>query len=149
MHLFLFAESIQLFPDGTIFVHIAMILVMIWILNRTFYRPINRILEAREKYTKGGPSEADTILKTAAEKEARYKSEMLDARSKGYEIVENEQKLATAAREKELGEAKTEVAQTFEKGKAEIQKQAAEMHAVVAADAQKNAESIAAKILKA
>ena len=59
MHLLLFAETIQLFPDGTLFVHIAIILEMIWILNRTLYRPINRVLEAREKSKGGHSSEAE------------------------------------------------------------------------------------------
>jgi len=49
MHLLAAAEVIQLFPDGTIFIHIAMVLGMIWILNRTFFRPINRVLETREQ----------------------------------------------------------------------------------------------------
>ena len=60
MHFLALAESsIQLFPDGTIFVHIAIILVMIWILNRTLYKPINRILETREKSKGGHASEAE------------------------------------------------------------------------------------------
>ena len=55
-----FAEggAIQLVPDGTIFIHIALILLMIFILNRTFFRPVNRVLDARER-NKGGRSSAD------------------------------------------------------------------------------------------
>jgi len=60
-----FAESIQLFPDGTIFLHIALILAMIWLLNRTFFRPINRVIESREKQKGGHGSEADNILHEA------------------------------------------------------------------------------------
>lgn len=150
MHLLAFAESIQLFPDGTIFLHIAMILVMIWVLNRTLYRPINKVLQSREKHHGGGgPTEADTIRKEAVDKESRYKTEMLDVRSKAYEMIESEQKSAAALREKELSEAKVEVAQTLEKGKAQIEKQTVEMHTAVRADAEKNADSIAAKVLKA
>ena len=43
-----FAEnSIQLVPDGTLLLHILIILVMIFVLNATLYKPINRVLAAR------------------------------------------------------------------------------------------------------
>lgn len=48
MALLLFQE-VRLVPDGTLFVHIAIILIMIWVLNRTFFRPVNRIIESRER----------------------------------------------------------------------------------------------------
>src|SRR5687768_571596 len=99
MHLLLFAESIQLFPDGTLFIHIAILLVMIWVLNRTLYRPINRIIESREKNKGGHSTEAVAILKDVEGKQAKYNQEMLAARSRGYELVEKEQKKAAAARE--------------------------------------------------
>src|SRR5436190_4707146 len=106
MHLLLFAENIQLFPDGTLFIHIALILAMIWILNRTLYRPINRVLEARERLKGGRSSEAEMLLGEAAEKESRYNKDLLDARSACYSLIEKEQKKAVADREKKLAEAK-------------------------------------------
>jgi F-type H+-transporting ATPase subunit b len=149
MYFLAFAESIQLFPDGTLFLHVAMILAMIWILNRTLYRPINRIIEAREKNKGGHSSEAEGIFKDVLEKRARYAKEMLDTRSIGYELIEKEQKKAVTVRDKKLGETKAEVAQMLDKGRVEIEKQAAEVHAAIGADAEKFAEQIAANILKA
>ena len=148
MHLLAFAETIQLFPDGTIFIHVALILAMIWILNRTFFRPINQVLETREKNRGGHSTEAERILDDAGKKEAKYNKEMLDARSKGYELIEKEQKKAAADREKKLGEVKTEVAEKFEQGKAEIEKQAADAHAAIGTEAERNADRITANILK-
>jgi F0F1-type ATP synthase membrane subunit b/b' len=89
MVLLAFAESIQLFPDGTLFIHIALILLMIWVLNRTFFRPINRIIEAREKQKGGHGSEADAILSDVGEKQAKYNQGLLAARGEGYELIEN------------------------------------------------------------
>ena len=149
MHLLAFAESIQLFPDGTIFLHVAMILAMIWVLNRTLYRPINKVLGLREKNKGGHSTEAAKILKDVEEKESRYTKEMLDTRSTGYELIEKEQKIAIEARDQKISEAKTEVARAFESGRAEIEKQAAEAHATVGAEAEKMAESITTSILKA
>src|SRR5437763_16004785 len=100
MHLLLAAETIQLFPDGTIFLHIAILLGMIWILNRTLYRPINRVLEAREKSKGGLGGEAAEILERVEKKESRYSRELLETRSHAYEMVEKEQREASEEREK-------------------------------------------------
>lgn len=148
MHLLLFAESIQLFPDGTLFIHVAMILAMIWILNRTLYRPINKVLATRERNKGGHSSEAAEIIAQVEEKETRYNKEMLDTRSAGYELIEKEQKKAVTAREKKLSEVKAEVAEKLETGKAEIEKQSADAHTALGKDAEKMADSIAAGILK-
>lgn len=148
MHLLALAETIQLFPDGTLFIHVGLILVMIWVLNRTLYRPINRVLEAREKNKGGHSSEAVTLLKDVDEKETRYNREMLETRSKGYELIEKEQKAATDARDKQLSDVKAEVAASLDSGKAELAKQAADAQAAIRTDAEKIADSIAASILK-
>ena len=148
MHLLAFAETIQLFPDGTLFLHVAMILAMIWILNRTLYRPINRIIESREANKGGHSTEAEKILKDVDEKETRYTREMLDTRSKGYELIEKEQKKATADHEKKLAEAKAEIAEKFGQGKAELEKQVADAHATMGSEAEKMADRIATNILK-
>lgn len=148
MHL-LALQTVQLFPDGTLFIHVALILLMIWVLNRTLYRPINRVIESREKNKGGHSSEAVGILKDIETKEANYNRAMLDARTAGYELIEKEQKKAVAERERQLDEAKTEVAAKFDSGKAELEKQSADARAAIGSDVQKIAEKIAANILKA
>src|SRR4029079_8756073 len=106
MHLLLFQDSIQLFPDGTIFLHIALILLMIWVLNRTFFRPINRVIESREKSRNIEGGEVGGILSEVEEKESRYNSALLEARSQGYELLEKEHGKLVRAREKKIAEAK-------------------------------------------
>ena len=71
MHLLAFAESIQLFPDGSLLIHVALILLMIWVLNRTLYKPINKVLEARERNKGGHSSEAEGLLKEVDERRKR------------------------------------------------------------------------------
>ena len=144
-----FAESIQLFPDGTLFIHVALILLMIWLLNRTLFRPINQVIESREKSKAGGGGEAGEILKDVSEKEARYTREMLDARTKGYELIEKEHAKAAAARDKKIADAKAEASALVESGKAEIAQNAADTRATIGTDAEKLADKIAASILKA
>ena len=148
MHLLALAESIQLFPDGTLFIHIALILLMIWVLNRTLFRPVNAVLELREHQRGGHGGEAEALLKDVDEKESKYKHALLDARTAGYEMIEKEQKKAAAAREKKLADAKAEAAAGFDSGKAGLEKEAAEARAAMNTDAAKIADKITASILK-
>ena len=41
--MFLAEASIQLVPDGTLLLHLLMVAVMVFILNRTLLKPINQI----------------------------------------------------------------------------------------------------------
>src|SRR5215217_264880 len=148
MVLLAFAESIQLFPDGTLFIHIALILLMIWVLNRTFFRPINRIIESREKHKGGHGSEAEAILSDVIEKQATYNQELLGARSKGYDLVEQERLAAIEDRQRKIAAAKSEAATATTTGKQQVQQQVAEARTIIAREAEVMAENISANILK-
>jgi len=147
MQLLAFANTIQLFPDGSIFIHIALILSMIWILNRTLFRPINSIIESREKHKGGHAGEAAGILENVSQKEARYSQEMLDARSRGYELIEKENKKLAAARDQKLRATKAELAEKFAAEKGELESQKAEARATIGSEAEKMAAKIASNIL--
>ncbi|MEP6945805.1 MAG: hypothetical protein ABJA02_07805 [Acidobacteriota bacterium] len=149
MFVLAFAESIQLFPDGTLFIHVGLILVMIWVLNRTLFRPINRIIETREMHKGGAGGDAVGILSEASEKEARVTSELLDARNKGYELVEKIQSDAAEVNHEKLAQAKLETAALFDGRRAEIDRQTDETRTAIGVDANKIADQITANILKA
>jgi F-type H+-transporting ATPase subunit b len=151
MVLLAFAESapVQLVPDGTLFIHIAIILLMIWILNRTFFRPINRIIEAREKNKGGRLGESETLLQEVAEKETKYNEALRDARSKGYELIEKERTEAISKRQENLGAAKEEIQQKLTQETTELEKQTAEARQSIVTEAEKMAEKISSNILRA
>jgi F-type H+-transporting ATPase subunit b len=142
-----FAESIQLLPDGTLFIHIALILLMIWILNRTFFKPINKVIDAREKNKGGHSSEADVLMRQVDEKQERYNHEILEARSQGYELVEKEKAEAIKARESRIAEVKDEVSRKFAEEKEGLERETAEARATIASDAEVMADKISSKIL--
>ena len=149
MFLLVFAEqSIQLFPDGTLFIHIALILLMIGVLNRTFFRPINRVLETRERHKGGAGSEAEKILSDVAEKEARLTQAMLGARGEGYALIEKERNAAVEARTRRLADAKTETSQRLADEKRALEEQAAAARAAIQTEADVLADRIAATVLK-
>ncbi len=145
-----FAEGgVSLFPDGTILIHVAMILAMIWILNRTFFRPINKVIESRDARRGGGATEAETILKQVDEKHALLEAEMLEARTKGYELIEKERSDAVSKREAAIAATRTEVEEKTAKDHAELEGQASAARAEIATAAEKMADQISSNILKA
>src|SRR4051812_41815228 len=98
-----FAEnSIQLVPDGTLFLHIAIILVMVFVLNRTLFKPINRILEERERRTRGRSGEARGILQRVDEKAESYERALREARAEGYRLMEHDRAEAMSERQLRL-----------------------------------------------
>ncbi len=150
MVLLAFAEGtkVDLIPDGTLFIHIALILIMIWILNRTFFRPINRIIEAREKNKGGRLGESEMLLKEVGEKEAQYNQSLRDARSKGYEAIEAARAESISAKQEKVGAVKEEVEQKMTQETANLEAQSAQARQIIAAEAEKMAEKISSNILK-
>jgi F-type H+-transporting ATPase subunit b len=149
MAILAFAGNIQLIPDGTLLIHIALILLMIWILNRTFFRPINKVLALRERNSGGRSSEAQEILNQVQQKNAAFDAEIRDARTEGYSLIEKQRSKAVAKRQKKVEAVKEEVATLLATEKDAIAAQTAEAQKSITAEAQKLAEKISANILKA
>lgn len=150
MVLFAFAEqSIRLIPDGTMFLHIAIILVMIWVLNRTFFRPINRVLQARERNRGGATNDADAILDEAVAKRREYDAGIREARNRGYEVIERERAEAVNERHEAMARAKEESARRVADEKADLEAQTNAARAEIAAEAERLSDRIADNILKA
>lgn len=150
MFLLAFAEgsSIQLVPDGTLLIHIALVLLMIYILNRTFFRPINRVIESREKNKGGRSIEAEEIMRDVEGKREKYSLAMRDARSEGYAIVDNERSKALKKKAQKIDRVKEAVATDFAAGTAELERQTDEARESIKAEAETLADRIAANILK-
>jgi F-type H+-transporting ATPase subunit b len=125
MILFALAEnSIQLVPDGTLLLHIAIIVVMVVVLNLTLFQPINRILAQRELQTRGRLTEAQSTLARVKEKIARYERELREARAEGYRLMEQQRIEALREREQQIAAVKEEMARLITDQKAMITSQA-------------------------
>lgn len=121
-----FAEnSIQLIPDGTILLHILFVVVMVAILNRTLFRPINKILAEREAQTSGRASEAKLVQEDTKKRLLHYERGLGEARSAGYHLIELERAEALKLRENEINQVREEIRAGTEREKADIQSQVA------------------------
>ena len=143
-----FAEnSIQLVPDGTLILHVIIILVMVWILNKTLYKPINRILEAREKRTRGRMSEAQEILTDVGEKVSNYERQLRQARAEGYALAEQERTAAMQERQGKLNEMRQQLSESIAQEKQTIQTQVAEARVTLDSESLRIAREIGERVL--
>jgi len=143
-----FAEnSIQLVPDGTLILHVLIILVMVYVLNATLYKPINRILASREARTRGRLSEAQEVMKSVSEKIAEHEHSLRQARSEAYSQAENERAEAMKARQQKINELRAQLAQSIAKEKEAIEEQAALARASLEVESREIARQIGSRIL--
>jgi F-type H+-transporting ATPase subunit b len=100
--MFLAETSIQLVPDGTLLLHLLMVGIMVFVLNRTLLKPINRILSEREKQIVGRRAEAQAMAAEVDEKLRKYHDTLREARADGYRLVEKERAESLKDREEKL-----------------------------------------------
>jgi F-type H+-transporting ATPase subunit b len=143
-----FAEnSIQLVPDGTLLLHILIILVMVYVLNATLFKPINRILEAREKRTRGRLSEAQQILGSVSEKLAEYERSLRQARAEAYSFTEHERAGAMQQRQVKLNEMRQQLTDSIAGEKEAISRQVEEARTLLESESRRIASEIGSRVL--
>ena len=143
-----FAEnSIQLVPDGTLLLHVLIILVMVYVLNATLFKPINAILATREKRTRGRLTEAGEILRNVSEKLAEYERGLRAGRTEAYAFTEHERAGAMQDRQRALDEMRAQLAASVAAEKQAIQRQAEAARTTLEADAGRIAVEIGTRIL--
>jgi F-type H+-transporting ATPase subunit b len=140
-------SSIQLVPDGTILVHMLLVLVMVAVVNSVLLRPVNKILDERERRTSGRLSEAERTMASAKEKLRAWERGLRDARNEGYKLLENERANALREREVQVGNVKKELAELVTVQKSEIQRQQNEAERTLEVDARRLASLIGSQIL--
>jgi F0F1-type ATP synthase membrane subunit b/b' len=100
--MFLAETSIQLVPDGTLLLHLLMVSIMVFVLNRTLLKPINQSLAEREKQIIGRRAEAQAMAAEVDEKLRKYHDALREARANGYRLVEKERSESLKDREEKL-----------------------------------------------
>ena len=143
-----FAEnSIQLVPDGTLILHVIVILLMVYLLNVTLYKPINQILANREKRTRGRMSEAEEISQRVSEKLSEYERSLRQARAAAYALSETERAEAMKERQQKLNEMREQLSQSIAAEKKTIEQQAAEARVSLETESRRIAREIGSRVL--
>ena len=149
MPLLAFAEgAIQLVPDGTILFHLALIIAMVALLNVTLLKPINRILEERDRLTKGRLSEAQRTLLIVHEKLLEYERRLREARAEGYALMERERAIISEEKQRKLAEVKSEIARVLSAEREKLKMETAQVRGKLTVDARSIALEIGRQILR-
>lgn len=143
-----FAESIQLIPDGTILIHIAIIIMMVFVLNRLLFKPVLRTLSEREARTHGRSDEARETVRKVGESLSRYENSLRQARAEGYGLLEQQQSQANGERQRKVAEVRREVEAQLGSEKNEIQAQAERARATLLGEAERVATEIKGQVLR-
>lgn len=147
MYLGLLENSIQLVPDGTLFLHILLIILMVLVLNATLFRPINRILEEREQRTQGRSTEAENILKQVKTKLDHYEQSLREARGAGYRLLEEQRNITLSARQSLVTSLREELQGSTTEQKRLIQTQLKQVRIALESKNRQVGEEIGRKIL--
>jgi F-type H+-transporting ATPase subunit b len=108
----MFLAQIQLVPDGTLLLHLLMVAVMVFILNRTLLKPINQILAERERQVEGRIKEAQTLAAETDEKLRSYNAALREARTEGYRLLEKERAAALKEKDDKVRQYREQMSQT-------------------------------------
>ena len=140
------AESVLSIDGSFLFIFFS-ILLLIYILNHTLFKPINQILNERERLGAGRIGEARRMLGEYEERLKRYESQLREARSEAYQRLEAERRETALARQRMIAEVKAETSAQIEGAKQDIAKQAAGAKQNLENEARAMAGAISSQIL--
>jgi len=140
-------NSIQLVPDGTLILHGLIIIVMVMVLNRTLFKPINRILEERDRRTSGLLSEAEQTLVKIDQSLRQYEQTLRAARAEGYQLLERQRAEAIRERERQIASARESLGKQASTEKQQIRSQVEVARTTLEKEAGKIALRISSQIL--
>ncbi len=141
------SSTIQLVPDGTLLFHLALIIVMVVLLNMTLLRPINRILEERDRRTRGRLQEAEKTMHQVEERLTEYEAGLRQARAEAYSRMEQERTGVSRERESKLKTVREEMGQKVTVEAEKLRAESKRVKETLSLDAQKLAVDISRQIL--
>lgn len=142
------AESpIQLVPDGTLLFHLLVIILMVVLLNVTLLKPINRILEERDRLTKGRLTEAGRMFILVEQRLLDYEGQLRKARAEGYLLMEQERGLLSREREQKVAEVKAEIGRWLVAQKEQLRMETDQVRGKLKESASRTALEIGRQIL--
>src|SRR5262245_36817009 len=114
------AEDGILSIDGSFLFVFISIFFLIFILDRTLFRPINKVLDDRYKLGEGRLAEAREMLDQHDQRLHHYEDQVRAARAEANQTLENGRKQALAACQKIIDQTRTSSASRIQAARQEI-----------------------------
>jgi len=133
--------------DGSFLVVFISILLLIFILNRTLFKPINQVLDERNHLGAGRMAEAKQLLAQYEQRLNGYEQQIQSARAEAYQFMETQRRDAQAARAEMIAQVKSETAAQIAAAREDISKQTVAAKANLEGEARAMAGVISSQIL--
>ena len=140
--------QIQLVPDATLLLHLVLVVVMVFVLNRTLLKPINDILSEREKQITGRLKEAEAMAAESQQKRKQYNDTLREARAAGYKLLEKERAEGLQQKEQQLRQQRDELSKRVSSQIDQIRKQEQAVKGELEAQAATIGNLISSQILR-
>ncbi|MDY6298629.1 MAG: F0F1 ATP synthase subunit B [Selenomonadaceae bacterium] len=108
--------------NATFFAQILNFLILVAILRALCYKPVVRMIKAREDKIAESLAKADSDVAEAESLKKDYQAHLAEAREKAQAIVDKAEKVAASNRETSLQDTKREIEQMKKAAQAEIQR---------------------------
>jgi F-type H+-transporting ATPase subunit b len=133
--------------DGSFLFIFISIFLLIFILNRTLFKPINQVLDERERLGVGRLAEAKRMLGQYEERVNRYEEQLRAARSEAYQQQETQRREALSARQEKITQVKAEAVRQVATARDEIAGQTEKARDTLEKEARLMAYTISSQIL--
>jgi F-type H+-transporting ATPase subunit b len=138
----------EIFPNWTFIPVVTLLLILVFVLNRLFFRPLGRTLNERHKRIEGAQLEAEQIRAASQGRLEEFDRKMRQGRRESDEHMARITAEAMQERQRIVSEKKSEVEKMLSEARTDIQKRTEEARAKLLALRDKFAILIASRILK-
>ncbi len=114
------AESVFLLPNGTWFVELAVLVVILWVAKRYILPPLNKMVESRQEKIRTALESADAARAEAAAADDERQRVLAEAREQARQIVESAQAVAEQVRSEAAGRGEAEFQRIVASAQGEI-----------------------------
>jgi F-type H+-transporting ATPase subunit b len=133
--------------DGSFLFILFSIIILIFVLDRTLFKPLNRVLDERERLGAGRLAEAKRLLKEHEERLKNYEGQLSAARVEAFEQLENYRRQTQSESQKLIAQIKEENAVQIATAQKEIAGQALVARQSLEIEARAMASTISSHIL--
>jgi F-type H+-transporting ATPase subunit b len=138
----------EVFPNWTFIPVVTLLLILAFVLNRTFFGPLGRVLADRHKRIEGAQQEAEQIRAASQGRLEEFDRKMREARRQSDEHMAKITAEATQERQRIISGKRTEVDQMLSEARADIKKRREDAREKLLALRDSFAFLIASRILK-
>jgi len=133
--------------DWTIIATGIVFLLTLLMLNTILFKPLLRVMDERDRLTRGTMEEAEDKRKSLSELVDTYSGRIRDARQKGYEHIDSVRKEASSRRMEMIARAREDASAEMQKVRDRVSREVELARKDLQSEVESIAESITARIL--